>query len=116
MLAALLLVACNGPAATEPVPARLQPASESAQEELRERVRAATGQYQVSFGFQSLEESGVLLLERTPGHDPAGRRLPGRDLSEPERFELWLEQGQCVLRQLRTGEQWPLDHASCEPR
>ena len=116
MVLLLSLAGCNARATAEPAPARLQSPDAEARAELTRLVREAVGQYQVSFTLATLQDQGFLLLERTPAQDPAGHRLPGRDLSEPERFELWLQGDQCVLRQVRSGAEWPLEHAECRER
>lgn len=113
----LAVSGCSAHATTESVPAILQAAPDAeARAELTRLVHDAVGQYHVTFTFATLQEQGFLLLERTPARGPGGHRLPGRDLSEPERFEVWLQGEQCVLRQVRTGAEWPLEHARCRAR
>lgn len=78
-------------------------------------LTAATGQADVRLAEDALQQDGVLLLERRPRSDPMGHRVPGRDLGAPSRFQLFIVDGRCLLRQADVDRSWTLEQARCVP-
>ena len=106
---------CVGAPAAEPVPARLVAPDDASRAELRRVLGDAIGRTDVVLAADALVTDGILLLERTPGADPSGHRLPGRDLGEPEHFRLLMVNDACVIEHRRTARRWVLANARCEP-
>jgi len=106
--AALLLSAT-----AQPVPATIVNPTRESRAALLEAVRSALGGASVTLADDALTRENVLVLERTPRRDAAGRRLQGRELSMPERFTLVKSGGACVLVHERTGRRFPLEHTDC---
>ncbi len=83
---------------------------------LLQAVRSALGGAQVTLGDDALTRESVLIIERTARRDAAGRRLQGRELGTPERFQLVKSGSSCVLIHERTGRRIPLDRTECVER
>jgi hypothetical protein len=81
--------------------------------ELQGVIRNAIGDVSVALADDALTTSNMLSLEHARPRDPEGRPLNGRELSRPEKFELFKRGSRCVLVQSRTGREWTLHHAKC---
>lgn len=113
VLLTIALLGCVQPELNEERAARLVAPDAAVRTELRAVVAAALGQDDVMLAADALTRDSVLLLERVPREGPAGTRLPGRELDEPERFVLLRVGGECVLEHVRTGRRWVLRDARC---
>jgi hypothetical protein len=109
------LTGCKNGTLQPEVPARLTEPSAEARAELEQIVAEAAGAYSVNLAEHPFADSNVLVVERRPQRDPQGDRLPGRDLGRPERFQLLVSGGACILLQESTGKRWELREASCLP-
>lgn len=115
LLISALLVACKNGTLHEEVPARLTEPSADARAELQTIIASAARVHQLTLAEHPFADSHILILETTPRRDPQGNRLPGRDLSKPERFQLLVSGEDCILLQEKTGERWILREARCLP-
>jgi hypothetical protein len=113
ILALLLAAGCRSLAAADAVPARLLDPDAAARAELHAVVAAALHRDSILLADDALVGSSLLVIERAPARDAAGRPLQGRELGPPWRFRLWLDGGRCVLEQLDGGGRTPLAHAHC---
>ncbi|MCW8195161.1 hypothetical protein F6455_10220 [Proteobacteria bacterium 005FR1] len=115
----LLLAAmtgCKNGTLQHEAPARLAEQSDAARAELEQIIAKAAGAYTVTLAEHPFADSSVLLVERRPQRDPQGHRLPGRDLGNPERFQLLVSGEDCILLQESTGKRWELREANCLPQ
>jgi hypothetical protein len=81
--------------------------------ELAGVIHQALGDVPVTLADDALTTSSMLSLEHARPRDPAGRLLNGRELTQPETFELFKRGSRCVLVQSKTGREWTLHHAQC---
>ena len=81
--------------------------------ELAHVVSGALNTTEVTISSGALTRESVLVIERTPIRDAAGRRLTGRDLDKPEQFRLVKSGARCVLIHVRTNERYELEHTHC---
>lgn len=110
----LALAACKNGTMQQEVPAVIHEPTAEARAELQSHVSSALAT-DVLLADDALSESSVLIVERRVRRDPAGNRLPGRDLGRPEEFQLLLSGGNCVLVRQSTGERWKLREVNCVP-
>ena len=110
--AALFLSACASVAQQDTAAVLGDPTDES-RAELARVVRGALHTTEVTISSSALTRDSVLVIERTPIRDAAGRRLTGRDLDKPEQFRLVKSGAQCVLIHVSTSERYELEHARC---
>lgn len=111
----LLLVACKNGTLQDEVPARVQAPTPAGKAELQAAVAEALGRTEVLLADDAFIDSSTLVVERRPARDPAGNRLPGRELEKPERFQLLLSGGDCILLRESSGERWTLREVRCQP-
>lgn len=113
-LGALALDACASLAQSS-APAVLLTPDAASHAELERVIAAALGRKTVTLADDALTHESFLLIERTPRRDAGGLRLDGRERDPPERFDLSIRQGRCVLTHQRTATHHELDHARCAP-
>lgn len=113
LLAGLLLLAsCKSSQLQDTTPAVLSPNAEAARHEIAMHIGEALGG-SVLLADDAFTRSSQLVIERRAHRDPAGNRLPGRILDEPDRFRLMLHKDDCVLLHTNSGRQWVLEQAPC---
>lgn len=104
------LLGCQKPEGS-PEPARIvDPGPES-----RARLELAIGEalgVPVTLQNDTFADSSELLLE--PAARQGQNRLQGRDLGEPERFELLIHKGDCRLEHVNSGKLYPLPNLRCQ--
>jgi len=105
--------ACAARPESARTPAVLVSPGAATRAELERVIRRAIGDVAVTFADDALTASSTLSLEHARPRDPAGRLLNGRELTRPERFELFKQGSRCVLVQSRTGREWTLHHTQC---
>lgn len=111
----LALSACKNGTMQQEVPALVSEPGPESRAELQGLVSAALTGVDVLLADDVLSESSVLIVERQTRRDPQGNRLPGRDLSKPERFQLLLSGDRCILHQQSSGKRWELQETRCIP-
>jgi hypothetical protein len=111
-IVALTLGACASLAQSS-APAVLLAPDAASRAELQRVVAAALERETVTLADDALMHASFLLIERTPRRDAAGLRLNGRELDRPERFDLSIRQGRCVLTHQRTAVRHELRHVRC---
>jgi hypothetical protein len=116
--AAFLVVACaarsgSGPAVDQP--AVLAAPTADTRAELARAVSEAMNGEPVRLADDALTTDAHLVITRAQRRDPGGRPIFGRSTEKPERFELVLRSGSCILIQERTGRRWRLPSARCSP-
>jgi hypothetical protein len=94
-------------------PAVIADPTPESRRELAAVIREAFGGVPVTLADDALTSSHMLSLEHARPRDPAGRLLNGRELTQPETFELFDRGSRCVLVQTKTGREWTLHHAHC---
>lgn len=109
------LLACKNGTMQQDVPALVSEPGPESRAELQGLVSTALGGVDVLLAQDVLSESSVLVVERQARRDPQGNRLPGRDLSTPERFQLLLSGDRCILHQQSSGKRWELQKTRCIP-
>jgi hypothetical protein len=110
--AALFMSACASVAQQDTAAVLVDPTDES-RAELARVVRDALNTTEVTISSSALTRDSVLVIERTPIRDAAGRRLTGRDLDKPEQFRLVKTGTRCVLIRMSTAERYELKSARC---
>lgn len=109
------LSACKNGTLQEETPALVSEPGPESRAELQGLVSTALGGVDVLLADDVLSESSVLIVERQARRDPQGKRLPGRELGKPEKFQLLLSGNHCVLLQQSTGKRWDLQETRCIP-
>nr|WP_298718551.1 hypothetical protein [uncultured Steroidobacter sp.] len=94
-------------------PAVLTEATPETHQELVKAVSAALNVPTVTLAADALTTDSELVIERAPARDAQGRRLQGRELSQPEHFQLIQANNRCVLVQVRTNARYELPGARC---
>jgi hypothetical protein len=110
---ALVMLSACASVAGQDGPAVLTEATAETHEELVKAVSAALNVPNVTLAADALTTDSELIIERAPARDPEGRRLQGRELSQPEHFQLIRARNRCVLVHVRTGTQYELPGAKC---
>ena len=77
-------------------------------------VSAAFNGQPVTLADDALTRESVLTIERRTPPGPQGRAATGRTLEEPQRFDLVLRTGRCLLVRA-DGREWELTEARCVP-
>lgn len=115
--AALLIAAasCSGCSAlAQPDrPALLTNPGHATHAELVSTISSALSGLPVTLAEDAFTRSSTLVIEQRPARDASGQRLSGRDFTQPERFELMLSGGRCVL--LHAGRRYELRGSECAP-
>ena len=111
---AATLAACRGLDADADAPAWLASSSAASREELTLAVRRLIGQREIRLSTDAFTASHVLLLEPAARNRLDGPVL-GRNLSQPERFELALRAGRCELVHTDSGRRVRLRGIVCIP-
>ncbi len=113
--APIVLCACADPPPIEPErPALLVAPNAQTHEELTYAVSAVLNGAPVALADDALTTTSVLLIDRAPARDSAGRLLNGRDLGRPEHFQLVVSGARCTLIHERSGQRIVLSAASCK--
>ena len=109
------LAGCQTPAESEtPVAALLVAPDAEVRAELSAAAAKATGA-KTLLSQGAFTTAPVLTLEPRGQHQMDNDGGTGRLLGKPDRLELWLENGQCVLRKSGSDQQWILHKAQCKP-
>lgn len=112
-LVTTVLTACQNADTVDAVPARIIDVNEITRAELRNAVAQLVSQQQVLIADDALTSTSVLILERQLIRDAQGNRIQGRELQPPEKIELQLSNGKCVLKHSSTGEIAELKKIKC---
>lgn len=115
-LSALVLLSACASVAGQNGPAVLTEATTETHAELVKVVSAALNVPTVTIAADALTTDSELIIERAPARDAAGVRLQGRELSQPERFQLIRVRNRCVLVHARTQAEYGLSSATCRLR
>lgn len=113
-MVALTLGACASLVQSS-APAVLLAPDAASRAELQRVIATALGRKMVTLAEDALTHESFLLIERTPRRDATGLRLNGRELDRPERFDLSIRQGRCVLTHQRTAVRHELRRVRCAP-
>lgn len=111
--ALLTPVACGTLGAQEQ-PALIAAHTEQSRAELARVVSAAFNGQPVTLADDALTRESQLTIERRTPPGPQGRAATGRTLEEPQRFDLVLRTGRCLLVRA-DGREWELTEARCVP-
>jgi hypothetical protein len=111
----VMLSACASVSGQEG-PAVLTESTTETHAELVKVVSAALNVPTVTIAAAALTTDSELVIERAPARDAGGRRLQGRELSQPEHFQLIRAKNRCVLVHARTKAQYELSSAKCRLR
>lgn len=107
------LSACQSTAQSSPQPALLVAPSAAVQTELTKIVSGALGA-QVTLSSQALTQNPILIID--PPSRPRSLDAPAAQNSwqqRPNHFELYLIDGQCLLKHRQTQQQWAIEEANC---
>ena len=110
---AALLSACRMAPAQDAQPALLTNPGDGVRLELAAAIMSMSGFGHVTLANDDLTQSSELLIERTQPTDGRGGLLQGRELQEPQRFELQIQAGQCWLLHKPSGKRQRLRQAQC---
>lgn len=106
--AGTVCAACHGLNAHADTPAVRASATPEANAEIESVLHAALGDRRITLSSDALTQSSVLTLQGSTRRDVQGQNPLGRDLGQPEQFQLLLSNGRCFLVRRTTGERWPL--------
>ncbi|RFO97625.1 hypothetical protein DIC66_07115 [Rhodoferax lacus] len=81
--------------------------------ELRQAVLTLSGFASVTLADSDLTRSSELVLERRHQYTASGDLLQGRDLEQPQRLHLQIQDGQCWLLHQSSGKRQLLKQAHC---
>lgn len=84
--------------------------------ELLRVVQGALNGAPLTLAQDALTRDSVLIIDRTERRDAEGRRLVGREMGRPERFQLFKSGSRCILVHERTGQRRELTSVTCAPR
>lgn len=112
-LSALVMLSACASVASQDGPAVLTEVTTEAHAELVKVVSAALSVPTVTIAADALTTDSELIIERATARDAGGRRLQGRELSQPEHFQLTSARGRCVLVHMRTKAEYELSTARC---
>jgi hypothetical protein len=117
LLAAVALapLACGTPAARADAPALITAPSAASRAELQRIVTESANGAPVTLADDALTRESTLIVERREPRDAQGRPFSGRLLDTPQRFQLVLRDGRCVLIRESDGQSWPLTESRCVP-
>jgi len=118
-LRACWLAAAIAPSACGTLGAQEQPAliaahTEESRAELARAVSAAFNGQPVTLADDALTRESQLTIERRTPPGEQGRAATGRTLEAPQRFDLVLRTGRCLLVRA-DGREWELTQARCVP-
>jgi hypothetical protein len=113
VLSALVTLSACASVAGQDGPAVLTEATTQTHQELVQVVSAAMNAPTLTIAADALTTDSELIIERAPARDAGGRRLQGRELSQPEHFQLITTGGRCVLLHVRTKAEYELSSAKC---
>jgi len=115
LFAVLVLTACSTAPIQNDIPALLSNASAETRLELEQAMSAALDGVEITIAIDAFTQFSVLTIERGM-HRSIGRSPEmGRDLGQPEHFQLMIDGPQCVLVHQRTELRWLLNRTTCEP-
>lgn len=115
IFASFLLVSCKQNTVQDAVPAVLVGSDEAGRQEIQQHIENVLGG-SVLLADGVLTGNSEIVVERRPQRDPSGNRLPGRILTEPERFRLIISRkGECILVHLNSDQHWILEDSRCVP-
>lgn len=112
-LSAVVMLSACASVAGQDGPAVLTEATTETHQELVKIVSAALNAPTVTIAADALTSDSDLVIERAIARDAGGRRLQGRELSQPEHFQLIGNAGRCVLVHTRTKAEYELSTARC---
>ncbi|MFC4308173.1 hypothetical protein ACFPN2_03675 [Steroidobacter flavus] len=112
-LGALVMLSACASVAGHDGPAVLTESTEASRAELVKVVSAALNVPTVTIADDALTQESELVIERTPVRDAGGRRVQGREMSQPERFQLTRANNRCFLVYERTKTEYQLLSAKC---
>lgn len=112
-LSALVMLSACASVAGQDGPAVLTEATTQTHDELVKVVSAALNVPTVTIAADALTSDSELIIERAPARDAGGRRLQGRELSQPEHFQLVSAGSRCVLVHARTKAEYEISTATC---
>jgi hypothetical protein len=112
-VSALVMLSACASVAGQDGPAVLTEATTETHAELVKGVSAALNVPTVTLAVDALTTDSELIIERATARDASGRRLQGRELSQPEHFQLIRAGSRCVLVHMRTKAQYELSGAKC---
>ncbi|HEY5806458.1 MAG TPA: hypothetical protein VIT67_00730 [Povalibacter sp.] len=110
---ALCLAGCAHSQPPADSPAVIVNPSIESRAELRAVVATALDAADVTIADDALTQSATLFIERGQKRDARGQPLSGRELGRPERFDLIISAGKCVLVRASDSKRFPLPHTSC---
>jgi hypothetical protein len=110
---ALVMLSACASVAGQKGPALLTSATTETHAELVKAVSAALNVPTVTLAADALTTDSELVIERTPARDAGGRRLQGREVSQPEHFQLVTAGTRCLLVHTRTQTEYELPNARC---
>lgn len=115
LLGVLVMLSACASMASQDGPAVLIDATAESHAELVKVVSAALNVPSATIADDALTRDSQLIIERAPARGADGNRLQGRELSQPERFQLMRANNRCVLVHERTGARYELSTVKCRP-
>lgn len=113
-LSALVMLSACASVAGQDGPAVLTEATTATHAELVRVVSAALSVQTVTIAADALTSDSELVIEHPPVRDAGGRRVQGRELSQPEHFQLIRANNRCVLVHARTKVEYEVFNAKCK--
>lgn len=114
IITSLLAAACQLSAGTPLEPAVIVNPNAASRTALLRVVREVV-HAPISLADDALTVSNWLVIEPTRPRDPNGLLINGRELRKPDRFELFKQDGRCILTQVESTHWWILTQTQCMP-
>ncbi len=108
----LVLAGCQTMATGNDVPARITNPTAASQAALQNAVNNAL-HTEVLLAADALTSSSILTIERNPPKTLQGQLATGRNMDPPIRFDLVLNDSQCVLIDMRDDSRHTLENTTC---
>jgi len=93
--------------------AHLSKVDKQIQREVTSVVRELLSASSVLLDANDLTRSSLLIVERAPYQDDKGVKIYSNGFENPQVFRLEVQEGQCRLVQLKSGQSRPLAQANC---
>lgn len=113
LISTAMLAACASMAGEETAAVLMEPSAPT-HAEIVKIVSTALNVPTVTIAADALTRDSLLVIERTPARDAGGRRLQGRELTQPEQFQLLRSKSKCVLLHVRTDVRYELTGNVCK--
>ena len=113
IISAFLISACGHISVKNSVPALLSDVDADAEVELHTAVTQLLNQETVLIAQDAFQYRSYITVERLTRKDSQGNRIQGRMLDMPEKIQLLLINGECILKRESNNDTVKLENVKC---